>query len=133
MFCHHSVRREYLKLLQSDRRYMGADLRTPDGGTRRAAVGKGAGDITYGDRPMKTAKHCPYGTLFGFLKGSIVRYIHVRGEWADEDGAILQRVIGFDMFEAYYRIFDELHTDRPNDGFRLDGITATIGTPNHIF
>lgn len=132
MFCHHSLRREYLKLLQADRRYTGADLGKPDGGTRAAAVGK-AGIITYGDRPMLTAKHCPYGTLFGFLRGSIVRYVHVRGEWADEDGAILQRLVGYDKFEAYYRIFDELHTDRPNDGFRLDGVTVTVGTPNHIY
>jgi len=132
MFCHHSVRREYLKLLQADRRYTGADLGKPDGGTRNAAVGK-AGIITYGDRPMLTAKHCPYGTLFGFLKDSIVRYVHVKGEWADEDGAILARITGYDIYEAYYRIFDELHTDRPNDGFRIDGITATLGTPNKIF
>jgi hypothetical protein len=130
-FCHHSVRREYLKLLQADRRYTGGDLKSPDGGTKQAALKRG-GEITYGDRPMKTAKHCPYGTLFGFLKGSIVRYIHVRGEWADEDERIFRNVAGYDKWEAFYRIFDELHTDRPNEGFRLDGINATV-TVNHIY
>jgi hypothetical protein len=130
-FCHHSVRREYLKLLQPDRRYAGADLSKPDGGTKGAALKKG-GEITYGDRPWKVCKHAPYGTLFGFLKGSVVRYIHVRGEWADEDERVLRNVVGYDMWEAFYRMFDELHTDRPNDGFRGDGINATIQV-NHLF
>lgn len=130
-FCHYSVRREYLKLLQADRRYTGGDLKTPDGGTKQAALRKG-GEITYADRPWKIAKHCPYGTLFGMLKGSITRYVHVRGEWADEDGAILRNVANYDMWEAFYRIFDELHSDRPNECFRLDGITATVNI-NHIY
>jgi hypothetical protein len=132
MFAHHSARREYLKLLQADRRYMGADLKTPDGGTRQAALRRG-GEITFGDRPMRIAKHAPYGTIFGMLKGSITRYIHVRGEWADEDDSIFRNVANYDKWEAFYRIFDNLHSDRPNDCFRLDGITVTVGTPNHIY
>jgi hypothetical protein len=131
-FCHHSVRREYLKLLQADRRYTGADLKAPDAGTKQAGLKKG-GEITYGDRPWRIAKHAPYGTLFGTLKGSIVRYINVRGEWADEDERIFRNVAGYDAWEAFYRIFDQYHSDRPNESFRLDGITATVGTPNHIY
>lgn len=130
-FCHYSVRREYLKLLQPDRRYTGADLNTPDAGVKNAALKKG-GEITYGDRPWKVAKHCPYGTLFGFLKGSITRYIHVRGEWADEDERILRNVVGYDAWEAFYRIFDNLAMDRPNEGFRGDGINATV-VVNHNY
>jgi len=130
-FCHYSVRREYLKLLQADRRYTGGDLRTPDGGTKQAAL-KNGGEITYGDRPWKVAKHCPYGTLFGMLKGTVTRYIHVRGEWADEDGAVLRNVSNYDKWEAFYRIYDELHSDRPNEAFRLDGITATVSIA-HIY
>jgi hypothetical protein len=131
-FCHHSVRREYLKLLQADRRYAGADLSKPDGGTKQAALKKG-GEITYGDRPWKIAKHAPYGTLFGTLKGSIVRHILIRGEWADEDERIFRNVAGYDKWEAFYRIWDQMHADRPNESFRLDGITATVGTPNHVY
>jgi hypothetical protein len=130
-FCHHSVRREYLKLLQADRRYTGAELMAPDGGTKQAALKKG-GEITYGNRPWRVAKHCPYGTLFGMLKGSVVRYIHVRGEWADEDERIFRNVAGYDAWEAFYRIFDNLHSDRPNECFRLDGITATVSI-SHIY
>lgn len=129
--CHHSVRREYLKLLEADRRYTGGDLRSPDGGVKGAAIGRG-GEITYGTMPWRVAKHCPYGTLFGINKGMITRYIQIRGEWADEDGAILRNVANYDKWEAFYRIFDNLHTDRPNDHFRLDGITATVNI-NHIY
>ena len=124
-FCGYDTRREYLKLLQPDRRYSGADLMAPDGGTKKAAL-KGGGEITYGNRPWKVSKAAPYGTLFGMLKGSVTRYIHVRGEWADEDERIFRNVAGYDKWEAFYRIFDNYHSDRPNECFRLDGITTTV-------
>lgn len=123
-FTGYDTRREYLKLLQADRRYSGADLSSPDGGTRKAAL-KSGGEITYGDRPWKVSKKAPYGTLFGMLKGTVTRYINVRGEWADEDERILRNVAGYDKWEAFYRIFDNYHADRPNECFRLDGITTS--------
>jgi len=126
-FCSYDVRREYLKLLQADRRYSGADLASPDGGTKKAALKKG-GEITYGDRPWRVAPRAPYGTLFGMEKGTITRYIHVRGEWADEDERIFRNVSGYDAWEAFYRIFDNLHSDRPNEGVRWDGFTTTVQT-----
>jgi hypothetical protein len=124
-FCGYDVRREYLKLLQPDRRYTGSDLMSPDGGTKKAGL-KGGGEITYGNRPWKVSKKAPTGTLFGMLKGSVTRYIHVRGEWADEDERIFRNVAGYDIWEAFYRIFDNYHSDRPNECFRLDGITSTV-------
>lgn len=124
-FTGYDTRREYLKLLQADRRYTGGDLRTPDGGTKKAAL-KSGGEITYGDRPWKVSKYAPYGLAFGFLKNSITRYINVRGEWANNDGRILRNVPNYDAWEAFYRIFDNYHTDRPNEGFRLDGITTSV-------
>ncbi len=124
-FAHHSVRREYLKLLEADRRYSGADLKKPDGGTKQAALKRG-GEITYGDVPMRIAKHAPYGTIFGLERGQIVRYIQIKFEWADDDGSILKWVSRRDTWEAFGRIFDNHHTDRPNNGFRLDGINATV-------
>ena len=131
MFTHHSVRREYLKLLEADRRYMGADLRKPDGGTKNAALRRG-GEITYGDVPMRIAKHAPYGTIFGIEKGQVVRYIQIRFEWADEDGSILKWVSRKDTWEAFGRIFDNNHSDRPNNGWRLDGVNATVDVA-HIY
>jgi len=124
-FCGYDTRREYLKLLQADRRYSGADLMAPDGGTKKAAL-KSGGEITYGNRPWKVSKKAPYGTLFGMIKGSVTRYIHVRGEWADEDERIFRNIAGYDKWEAFYRIYDNYHSDRPNECFRLDGITTTV-------
>jgi len=131
MFTHHSVRREYLKLLQADRRYTGSDLKSPDGGTKQAALKKG-GYVTYGGVEMRTAKHAPYGTIFGIQGKNVTRHILTRGEWADDDGKILRNVFGYDVWDAFYRIFDNLSTERPNDGFRLDGITATVNV-NHVY
>jgi hypothetical protein len=130
-FCHHSVRRVYLALLDSVRRYTGQGLFDMDGGVKHAGI-KRPGEITYGDRPWRIAKHAPYEMLFGILKGSLTRYVLVKGEWADEDGTILRNVFGYDIWDGFYRIWDTLHTDRPNDGFRLDGITATLNV-NHIY
>lgn len=125
-FCASDTRREYLKLVQPDRRYTSSSgPLTPDGGPTKAGLRKG-GEITYGDRPWKVAPSAPYGTLFAMLKGTITRYIHVRGEWADEDERIFRNVAGYDKWEAFYRIFDNLHSDRPNDGGRIDGITTTV-------
>lgn len=130
-FCHHSVRRAYLSLLTADRQYTSGMPVKMDGGVAHAGI-KRAGEITYGDRPWRIAKHAPYNMLFGILKGSLTRYILVKGEWADDDGTVLRNVFGYDVWDGFYRLWDELHTDRPNDGFRLDGITA-VPTINHIY
>lgn len=130
-FCHHSVRRAYLTLLTADRQYTSGSPVKMDGGVAHAGIRR-AGEITYGDRPWRIAKHAPYNMLFGVLKGSLTRYILVKGEWADDDGTILRNVFGYDTWDGFYRIWDELHTDRPNDGFRLDGITAAVSI-NHIY
>jgi hypothetical protein len=37
---HHSVRREYIKLLNDDRRYMGSDLKSPDGAHESVPTGR---------------------------------------------------------------------------------------------
>jgi hypothetical protein len=127
MWCHHSVRRAYLALLEADRRYIGTNLMNPDGGTK-AVKGK---DIGFGDVPVKVAAMAPYGILWGLDKRFLVRYVNTEGEWMNEDGSILSRVNGVDAFEGTYRLFENNHNDRPNASFRLDGINATI-TVAHI-
>jgi hypothetical protein len=127
LWCHHSVRRAYLALLESDRRYIGGDLKSPDGGTK-AVKGK---DIGFGDIPVKTAAQCPYGMIFGLDKRFLVRYVNTEGEWMNEDGNVLSRVSGYDAFEGTYRLFENLHNDRPNACFRLDSVNASV-TVAHI-
>jgi hypothetical protein len=122
LICHHSVRRAYLALMEADRRYIGAQLRRPDVGTVAAKLG----DVTYGEIPMIVDKDCPYGTLFGVDPSTFTRWVECEGEWADDDGTILLRLVNQDAYEARYRIFDNFSVDRPNSCFRLDGITATV-------
>lgn len=127
LWCHHSVRRAYLALLEADRRYLGSDLMSPDGGTK-AVKGK---DVGFGAVPVKCAAQFPYATLIGLDKRYLVRYVNTEGEWMNEDGNILSRVSGYDAFEGTYRLFENNHNDRPNASFRLDGITASV-TVAHI-
>lgn len=121
LWCHHSVRRAYLALLEADRRYTGGDLKSPDGGTK-AVKGE---DITYGTVPVKVAWAFPYGFLVGVDKRHMVRYVNTEGEWMSEDGAVLSRVQDEDAYEATFRVFENAHYERPNAGIRWDGINAT--------
>lgn len=119
--CEHAVRRAYLVLLESDRRYTGADLMRPDGGT--AAAKKPSGRvITYGDIPIFTDRDAPYRMLFGINKGSWVRYVENEGQWADDEGSVLKWVNEYDEYTAFYFIQDNFHCQRPNVNARAEGI-----------
>lgn len=119
--CEHAVRRAYLALLEADRRYTGADLMRPDGGT--AAAKKPTGKkITFGDIPMMEDRDAPYRMLFGVTKSSWIRYVMSEGKWADDEGSVLKWVNGFDQFTAYFLILDNWHNQSANKNFRMEGI-----------
>ena len=122
--CHHSVRRAYLALLEADRRYTAGDLKKPDGGTVAAKPRSSKAYVTFGDVPMVEDKYAPYGMLFGLDSKYFKKYTQIKGEWANESGAILRQVTGQDTWTAFYRIFENYHCSRPNTCFRMDGITA---------
>lgn len=122
----HAIRRVYITLLQADRRYSGADLRKPDGGT--AAFQQG--DLTMGEVPIKALRDLPLDMVFGLdtENAGFTKYESEPGKWVDEDGRILVRV-GFgtsarDAFEAWYRIRRQYHARYPGVNWRLDGITG---------
>lgn len=119
--CEHAVRRAYLVLLESDRRYGGADLMRPDGGTA-AAKKPGGRTITFGDIPMFVDRDAPYRMLFGLNKSSWTRYIENEGQWADEEGSVLKWVNEYDEYTAFYFIQDNFHCQRPNVNARMEGI-----------
>ncbi len=122
MMGEHAVRRSYLTLLETDRRYTGADLKSPDGGTRAAKKPTGRKAITYGDIPFFVDRDAPYGMLFGVTKDSWVRYYENQGEWDDTDGNVLKWVQGFDQFTAYFYLLENFHCQRPNCNWRMEGI-----------
>ena len=126
MTMHHSVRRVYLGMLESDRRYQARDLQKPDGGT----VAFQQGDITMGEVPIKAMRTHPLGMVFGIDTKGIqgVCYGSEKGKWVDDDGHILVRV-GYgtaarDSFEAWYRKRQQYHARMPGKAFRFDGVTG---------
>lgn len=121
--CEHAVRRAYLALLEADRRYTGADLSRPDGGTVAAKkpVGK---SITYGDIPFLVDRDGPYGMLFGIRKDTWVRYVEEQGKWADEEGHVMKWVSGYDQYTAFYYLLENYHNHFPNRAFRMEGIAV---------
>ncbi len=119
--CEHAVRRAYLVLLETDRRYTGADLSSPDGGTSAAKKPTGK-TISYGDIPMCVDRDAPYGMLFGINKASWVRYVMSEGTWAADEGHVLKWVSGYDQWTAFYYILDNFHCQKPNCNFRMEGI-----------
>ncbi|MCC6989947.1 MAG: phage major capsid protein [Acidobacteria bacterium] len=121
--CEHAVRRAYLTLLETDRRYSGADLMRPDGGTSAAKKPSGK-TITYGDIPLVVSRDAPYGMLFGINKASFVRYVESEGKWADDDGSVLKWVPEFDEYTAFFYVYDNLHCQQPNANWRMEGINV---------
>lgn len=122
--CHHSVRRAYLALLEADRRYTDGNLKEPDGGTVAAKKRSSKSYVTFGDVPIIEDKYAPYGSLFGLDNRYMKKYVQIKGEWANESGAILRQVTGQDVWTAFYRLWENYHCSRPNTCFRMDGITA---------
>lgn len=122
--CEHSVRRAYLTLLEMDRRYTGADLMSPDGGTKAAKQPTGRKAITYGDIPIWADRDAPFGMMFGVNKGSWVRYTLAKGQWADDEGHVLKWVSGFDQWTAFWYTLENYHCMFPARNFRMEGITV---------
>lgn len=120
----HAVRRAYLTLLEADRRYTGADLKSPDGGTKAAKKPTGK-NITYGDIPIVIDRDAPFRMLFGVNKGSWTRYVEDEGSWADTEGSVLKWVNEYDQYTAFFYIYDNFHCQAPNRSFRMEGIDVT--------
>jgi hypothetical protein len=119
--CEHAVRRAYLALLEADRRYTGADLMAPDGGTKAAKKPTGR-NITYGDIPIVVDRDAPYRQMFGVNKASWTRYVMNEGQWADDEGHVLKWVSDYDQWTAFFYILDNFHCQTPNRNFRMEGI-----------
>lgn len=124
LICHYSVKREFIKLYEADRRFAsGASAINGDVGNKSQKK-----DLTYSDYPIRVDKDFAYGTLIGLSKGHLFWLPLAEGEWADEDGSVLLRVNNIDAYEARYRVFENFFSDQGNTAFRLDGITATLSS-----
>lgn len=127
LIVHHSTRRLYLQMTEGDRRYSGAKLSNPDGGT---VAFKQESDLTMGEVPLIAVRDFPLDVCIGIDSKGIqgTEYVSEKGRWVDDDGAILVRdgtgQNARHAFEAWYFIRKERYFKYPWKAFRNDAITG---------
>ena len=106
--CSDGVHRAYAALLTSLKRFpTTVDLKGGYQGLSNAAGGTMEAPVTW-DRDA------PNNTAYGLRMKNITEFRASDWEWANEDGAVLQRVIGYDAYEAFLFKYAELTTDKRN-------------------
>ena len=123
---HHSVRREYIKLLNADRRYNGSSLLRPDGGT----VAMKQKDLTLGECDVKAIRSIGLAQVY-FLdtkRSGFKRYVAEDGKFEDRDGSIWVRDGSGDSarhaFEAWWYSWKQYFCTNPGYNARWDGVTG---------
>ena len=114
---HHSMRREYINLLQADVRY------SPE------ALKGGHQTLTYagGTRPttIRFDKHAPYHKLYFLRLSDIKQYVMQDWKWADKDGAILARESAKDQWEAFMCWYGNLGVEVRNTHAVIEDLNAS--------
>ena len=123
---HHSVRREYIKLLNADRRYSGNNLQNPNGGTNAMQQG----DLTLGECKVKAVRSIGLAQVY-FLdtkKSKFKRYVAEEGKFEDRDGSIWVRDGSGNSarhaFEAWWYCWEQNFCENPGMNARWDGVTG---------
>ncbi len=123
---HHSVRREYIKLLNADRRYSGSNLQSPNGGTKAMTQG----DLSLGEVTVKAIRSIGLGQVY-FLdskQSGFKHYVGEAGKFEDRDGSIWQRdgsgTSARHAFEALWYSYEQFFCENPGFNARWDGVTG---------
>lgn len=123
---HPSVRREFIKLQDADRRYTGADLKNPDPGTKAFKQG----DLTLGEVNVKAIRTLGLAQIY-FLdteKMGAKRYVAEKGKFMDRDGSVWQRegtgTGARHAYEATYFQRKQYFMKNPGVCARHDGLTG---------
>lgn len=130
-FGHHSSVREYLKLVQPDRRYNSMQY---DPGIKQSRKEDNIStSLAHNDIPLVKEKHCPYSTLFLVAKNSVCKYPVANLHWVEADGKVISLVNGqAGVFEAQatmqYNI--GVDTEGPNGCSVLRNIATSIDPVN---
>lgn len=125
LWCEPGVKRAYLKSMEGDRRYTASDLLNPNSGTAAASTGRRYAEtgLKFGTIPIYQDHMAPYCHLFGLDTRWIKRHPGPMG-WVDEDGSVLVRDPNHvDTFEATFRCYEQLSSEKPNTSWKLTGIT----------
>ena len=123
---HPSVRREYIKLLDADRRYSGSDLQNPNGGTKAFTQG----DLSIGEVAIKAIRTLGLAQVY-FMdtkKSGFKRYVAEPGKFMDRDGSVWVRDgSGSSARHAYEATFfcrKQFFCKAPAMNARWDGVTG---------
>ncbi len=123
---HPSVRREYIKLLDADRRYTASDLQNPNGGTKAFTQG----DLSIGDVNIKAIRSIGLAQVY-FLdtkKAGFKRYQAEAGKFMDRDGSVWVRegsgTSARHAYEATYFCRKQYFAKNPGVNARWDGVTG---------
>jgi hypothetical protein len=123
---HPSVRREYIKLLDADRRYTSGDLQNPNGGTRAFTQG----DLSIGEVAIKALRSVGLAQVY-FLdtkKSGFKRYVAEPGKFMDRDGSVWVRegsgTTARHAYEATYFSRKQYFAKNPGLNARWDGVTG---------
>jgi len=112
MLTTYGVRRAYLNLLTSLKRF-----------SNTIQLEGGFSGVDFNGKPLVVDADCPSNLIY-FLDESHLRFFQMNEpNWADEDGAVLSRVSGYDAWEAFYCWYVEFGTDKRNVFAKLADIT----------
>lgn len=119
---HNSIKREFYKLTEQDKRY---NVQPGDKGAdfQAGPTGKNWG---FGGIDGTADRDAAYGTLFALSEGHFKRYTLGTTGWADDDNTVFLRLPNLDAYEARYRLRENFFNDQPNSCSRLDGISASV-------
>lgn len=112
----HGQRRMYLSLCISDKRFMSGKL------------DRGFEVLEWNGLPWYIDTDCPKAEIIGLTEKNLERY-EVRGiHLADDDNSILKWNGTADIFLAYYRLYANIGSLKPNSHFRLKGLNEPTGS-----
>lgn len=123
---HPSVRREYIKLLDADRRYNDGNAQNPNGGTKAFTQG----DLSIGEVAIKAIRSIGLAQVY-FLdtkKSGFKRYVAEPGKFMDRDGLVWVREgtgsSARHAYEATYFCRKQYFAKQPGLNARWDGVTG---------
>lgn len=131
---HHSTRREVLKHLVPDRRYL-KPHEYAAGFSEKNGEGVPKTELTYNNVPFMVSKHCPWRELFGWNPEVAKFYEYGPPEWVEDgSGNVLNRVPGLaGTLEGQMAWMYNVSVDDcgPNSAFRIKHISTTIDRVVH--
>lgn len=112
MICNYGVRRAYMNLLTSLKRFQSP-----------MKLEGGFDALDYNGKPLVVDPDCQSNLIY-FLDESHLKFYQMNDpSWAEEDGAVLCRVSGKDAYDAYYYWYTEFGTDKRSAHAVLKDIT----------